>query len=329
MDRRTFIKTTGILTASAAVLSAGDLAARPQQAESPKSVNPFEQPGQWYKAAFHVHTITSDGDVDVPTRLAQYRKLGYSVVTITDHWKTNDLTGMSDDTFLAICGMEFHPRTGTGAPAHHLLALDLPHPFEFDRNLPAQDLVDKAVAAGAKVFYAHPYWTAHTLAEMSEITGYLGLEVYNGVCDIRRAKGFANVHWDQALNKGIMLTAIATDDVHSSKEINKGWTMIKAPALNKSAIMAAMGSGSFYASCGPVIHDFRIADGAVTIQCSPAVQIIFQFDGAAAGKVFNAEPGKTIEKAEWKLPARPPKWVRAEVIDQNNNRTWTNPIIPK
>jgi len=27
--------------------------------------NPFLQEGNWYKAALHVHTKTSDGDVDV------------------------------------------------------------------------------------------------------------------------------------------------------------------------------------------------------------------------------------------------------------------------
>ena len=42
--------------------------------------NPFEQEGQWYKAALHVHTTLSDGDVDLQTRLGQYRAAGYQVV---------------------------------------------------------------------------------------------------------------------------------------------------------------------------------------------------------------------------------------------------------
>jgi len=36
-------------------------------------VNPFLQEGQWYKAALHVHSTTSDGDVIVPERMKQYR----------------------------------------------------------------------------------------------------------------------------------------------------------------------------------------------------------------------------------------------------------------
>jgi len=327
MNRRSFLATTGVIGAQAAIPSLG-IAAQSSGQDHPQltCVNPFEQEGQWYKGAFHVHTTTSDGDVDVPTRIAEYRNLGYAIVAVTDHWKTNDLSGFSDEKFLAINGMEAHPRTGTGAPAHHLVCLDLPHPFQLDRNLPAQELVDKVIAAGGKIVYAHPYWTAHTIEEMSEINGFIGVEVFNAVCQIRWGKGFGNVHWDQALNKGMMLAAMATDDVHSSKEINNGWTMIKASGLSKSEVMEAIAKGSYYASCGPTIDDFRIKDGVVSIQSSPASQIRFQYDGAGAGRIFNAEEGKTIQAAHWKLAASPPKWIRAEVIDTRGKYAWTNPL---
>ncbi|MBN1816495.1 MAG: CehA/McbA family metallohydrolase [Sedimentisphaerales bacterium] len=330
MDRRTFIKTTGVVAAHAAVFSSTVGAKQSPQQRSPQAVyhlNPFEQQGQWYKAAFHVHTTTSDGDVDVPTRLAQYRDLGYAIVAVTDHWKTNDLSGFSDEKFLAINGMEAHPQTRTGAPAHHLVCLNLPHPFELDRKLQAQELVDNVIQVGGKVIYAHPYWTAHTIEEMSEIKGYIGVEVFNAVCQIRWGKGFGNVHWDQTLNKGWALPAVATDDVHSSKEIDVGWTMIKARGLGKAEVMEAIAAGSYYASCGPTVEDFHIKDGVVGIQSSPAVQIRFQFDRAGGGRVFNAKEGQTITSAQWKLPTNsPPGWIRAEVIDRQGRYAWTNPL---
>ena len=124
MDRRTFLTISGALAAQAAASSAQQVAAQARTAPlaSPLA-NPFEQEGRWYKAALHVHTTTSDGDVDVATRLGQYRAAGYQVVAVTDHWKTNDLSGYSDDGFLAISAMEAHPKTGTGAPAHHFASL--------------------------------------------------------------------------------------------------------------------------------------------------------------------------------------------------------------
>lgn len=290
--------------------------------------NPFEQEGRWYKVALHVHTKTSDGDVDVATRLAQYRAAGYHVVAVTDHWRTNDLTGLSDNGFLAINGMEAHPRTGTGAPLHHLLCLNLPHPFELDRNLPAQALVDKVIAAGGKVIYAHPYWSAHTLEEMTEVSRYVGVEVFNAVCQSRWNKGYSSVHWDQLLNKGRLLAAVATDDVHKTGQIDRGWTMIKAPSLNTARIMDAIGNGCYYASCGPVIEDCRIEAGAIRIATSPVKQVNFFFDGAAGGHIVQAEAGKTLTKAQWSFrgDSRRYQWIRVEVVDQAGNYAWTNPL---
>jgi len=327
MDRRLFIKTSGLVTASVGLFSAKSAAeSSPQgtQAQPASPVNPFEQEGKWYKGAFHVHTTTSDGDVDVATRIAHYRELGYDVVAVTDHWKTNDLSSFSDDKFLAISGMEAHPKTGTGAPAHHFVCLDLPHPFELDKNLPAQELIDKVLNIGGKVIYAHPYWTAHTIEEMSEVQGYIGVEVFNGVCQARWGKGFGNVHWDQVCNKGRIIAGMATDDVHKVEEINMGWTMVKAKGLNKADIMDAIARGSYYASCGPTIEDFRFQDGAVHIQSSPVSEIRFRHAGAGGGRRFRAEEGKTMTHAELKFKVG---WVRAEVLDQQGNYAWTSPIV--
>lgn len=67
-------------------------------------------------------------------------------------------------------------------------------------SLAEQEMIDDIKSKGAKVFYAHPYWIGHTFIEMTEVTGYLGTEVYNGA-----AKGtnssFGHVHWGQMLNK--------------------------------------------------------------------------------------------------------------------------------
>lgn len=332
MDRRLFLKTTGLVAAAATSVLNGATAeestAEPTAAKTPAIVNPFSLEGKWYKAALHVHTTTSDGDVEVAVRLSQYRELGYDVVAVTDHWKTNDVSAFTDEKFLVINSMEAHPQTASGAPAHHLVCLDLPHPFELDKKLPAQELVDKVINAGGKVIYAHPYWTTHTPVEMAEIKGYIGIEVYNAVCHIEAAKGFGNVHWDQLLNKGQILPAVATDDVHSSKNINLGWTMIKAQGLTKPQIMDAITKGSCYASSGPVIEDLKLENGTISVVCSPVEKIRFLFAGTGGGRTFKAEPGQTITTASWQYSSnkRSCKWLRAEVIDAKGNYAWTNPL---
>jgi len=326
MDRRTFIALSGAVAARAALGSRPAPGGEPTAAPN-SLLNPFLLEGRWYKAAFHVHTTTSDGDVDVPTRLSQYREAGYHVVAVTDHWKTNDLSGFIRDDFLPIVGLEMHPRTGTGGPAHHFVALNIPHPFELDRNLAAQEMIDRVLAAGGKVIYAHPYWTAHTLNEMLEVTGYTAVEVFNSGCEVENANGHASVHWDQALNAGRMVGGIATDDVHNSRLLDLGWTMIKAPSLDAAAIMDAVERGAYYASAGPTIEDCRIEDGAVRVAVSPVRKVIFRYDGVGNGHVVRASDAP-LTAAQWKFAGsrRQYRWVRVEVVDDAGNHAWTNPL---
>lgn len=290
-------------------------------ASAAELVNPFLQEGQWYKTALHVHSTTSDGDVTVPERMKQYRQKGYDVVAITDHWKTNPIAGLSDDTFLVINGMEAHPQ------GNHFVCLNLPEGFEIKKDLDAQHVIDMVNAAGGAVIYAHPYWLGHTLDNLLSVKDYIGIEVYNGVCEVSIAKGYGSVHWDQLLGKGIILPAVATDDVHKSENINLGWTMIKAEVLTAKAIMKALKSGCYYASCGPTIEDYRVEEGVIKIKCSPAVKICFGGQGSY-GLVVNAKDGKPLTAAQWKLPDKC-KFVRAEVIDADGRHAWTNPIVLK
>jgi hypothetical protein len=334
MKRRTFVGLSGLAAAGAALGSRQAGAESPRQPPKPSVfLNPFEQEGTWYKAALHVHTTTSDGDVDVATRLAQYRKAGYQVVAVTDHWKTNDLTGLSDAGFLAINSMEAHPQTGTGAPAHHFVCLDLPHPFELSKTLSAQALIDTVRTAGGKVVYAHPYWTAHSIAEMLEVGGYAAVEVYNAHCDLASRKGFNQAHADQLFNRGILAGLTAVDDVHKSAWLNVGWTMIRARSLTKADVMDAFAKGCTYASCGPAIEDFRVGDGTVRLRCSPVAEIRFHFNGSGGGRLHEAPHGETITTAEWKFAGgrKSPEWIRAEVVDPAGKHAWTNPlaIAPK
>ena len=328
MKRRSFFRLAGISAVSALVPNILAQEVKGNIAEKKALTNPFETEGKWFKAALHVHTTSSDGDVDVATRLNQYREKGFNVVAITDHRTTNDLSGFSDEKFLALSSIEFHPETYSGAPTHHFLGYGLPHPYKYDNSLSAQDIIDDIKSKGAKVFYAHPYWTGHTYVEMTEVSGYLGIEVHNQVCQGADSSS-GRVHWDQMLNKGHVLTGLASDDVHSSSEVGKAWTMIKASDLDDISILEALEKGCFYASTGPEIIDYQLSsEMRIKVECSSAEKIVFRVNGAGNGKVFEAENGGDLRSAEWDLSNRKPKWVRCEVTDRDGNTAWTNPIYP-
>lgn len=328
MKRRIFFKLAGLSAVWTIVPNVFAHEAKENFTNKKTLTNPFETNGKWYKAALHVHTNNSDGDVDVTTRIKQYRDNGFDVVAITDHRKTNDLSNFSDKEFLALSGIEFHPKTYSGAPTHHFLGLGLPHPYEYNDSLSAQVMIDDIKSKGAKVFYAHPYWTGHTFVEMTEVSGYLGVEVHNEVCQDANSAG-GHMHWDQMLNKGYVLSGLATDDLHRSADLGKAWTMIKATKLDDSSILEALENGSFYASKGPEIKDYQMGeDMIIKIECSPVKKIAFRTSGAGNGRVFRAEDGEDLHTAEWDLSKKKPKWVRCEVTDKDGNTAWTNPIFP-
>lgn len=327
MKRRNFFKLAGITAASTIVPKAFASVKKDNVSGKRTLTNPFETKGKWYKSALHLHTTNSDGDVDVPTRLKQYRDLGYDVVAVTDHRTTNDLSAYTDKNFLALSSIEFHPNTYSGAPTHHFLGLGLPHPYEYNKLLSAQEMIDDIKSKGAKVFYAHPWWTGHTFVEMTEVSGYLGLEVFNDGCKDANSAN-AEVYWDQMLNKGHVLSGLATDDLHNSAEINKAWTMIKADKLDNKSILDALENGSFYATTGPEINDFGIDKNMnVKIECSSVNKIVFRVSGAGNGKVVFADNGNGLNTAEWNLKKKKPNWVRCEVTDKDGNTAWTNPIF--
>ena len=293
-------------------------------------VNPFRQEGAWHKACLHTHTTTSDGEKTLAERIAQYREKGYSVLAVTDHEKTNDVRGLSSGDFLVLGGMETHPALPgfkNYQAMYHLLCLNIPFGLAFSQEDDADTRIRMVRAAGGEVVLAHPYWCGHTINEMRAIHGYMAIEVYNATCT-KIGKGFSSTHWDDLLDSGSMLPAVACDDVHGGRDIFMGWTMIKSASLDAASIMEALKTGSFYSSCGPVIEDCEIRNGELTLKCSPVreVHLICQ---RANGCSFYADGKKNL--TEIKIPVDPAgkrwKYLRIEVMDNQGRHAWTNPFI--
>jgi len=285
--------------------------------------NPFDCPGSWYKANLHTHTTTSDGDVDPEERARQYREQGYQILAITDHHKTNDISGFSTDGFLVISGIETHPDCPGGDP-YHFVCLNVPLGFDCSEEPDPNARIRMVRDAGGEVIIAHPYWCGHNLNHLLPIEGAIAVEVYNATCS-KIGKAFSSVHWDDLSNAGRILPAVAVDDVHRGRDIFMGWTMVKAESLTVESVMDALRGGCFYASTGPVIEDARIEDGKVMVKCSPAREIHFIAQRSSGGAVYS-DDGEPITQAEW--PVHPHwKYVRVEVVDADGGRAWTNPFI--
>lgn len=288
--------------------------------------NPFTQPGKWYKANLHTHTTNSDGRQSPAETAEAYRKAGYHVLALTDHNRTNDVRGLSRKNFLVIGGMEYHPRCPSTPNPHHLVALNVPHGFEFAEQYPADGnaCIRAVKAAGGVSTLAHPLWCGHRYDMYSYLKGFIALEVYNTTTDgIGRAN--SETDWCHLLDAGRILPALAVDDSHGLHDRFGGWTWVRLRSLTVRSVMNALRTGCCYSSTGPEIHDFRRRRGCVQVTCSP-VETIYFLAHSWHGKRRKSEAGRSIRKfaapvgGDW-------GYVRAVVVDRAGRKAWTNPIV--
>ncbi|MCG2769835.1 MAG: CehA/McbA family metallohydrolase, partial [Anaerolineae bacterium] len=278
----------------------------------------------WYKANLHTHTTTSDGEATVEERVQQYREQGYQILAITDHDQTSDVEGLSSEELLVVSGTETDPVCPGHYERYHLVCLNVPHGFEFPRETDVNARIALVKQAGGEVILAHPYWSGLTIDHLLSVRGSIAIEVFNASCwDV--GKEFASVHWDNILNQGRMIPAVAVDDTHRGRDIFMGWTMIKAESLTVPAVMEALRRGRYYASCGPVIEDLHIDDGKVVLCCSPVAEVHFVCS-SWRGRSFYADGGEEMKRVEFTLKEKA-GFVRVEVVDRKGNRAWTNPLI--
>jgi len=97
---------------------------------------------------------------------------------------------------------------------------------------------------------------------------------------------------------GRLLYGVATDDAHDyhGKGVSppgRGWIMVRAPALDASALVRAMDAGDFYASTGVTVQDLRAdAHGlAVRVAAEATIRFIGTRTGGEAGVVLREVKG--------------------------------------
>jgi predicted metal-dependent phosphoesterase TrpH len=286
--------------------------------------NPFELEGNWYRANLHTHSANSDGWM-APERVAlAYRRAGYQVLAITDHDKLTDAAAFSAEGFLMLPGIECHLGQSELGHCFHVVGIGIDAAPSADLGL--QALIDALAEAGAFVILAHPYWSGLTCADLMSLDGYHAVEVYNTVTDVMIARGHSMVHWDDLLTRRRAVSAVAVDDAHHGyDDMHQGWVMVKAPALTREAIVAALRAGTYYASTGPSIESVRADECSVDVVCSP-VRRISLIGSPALGANCTAGEGESLTAAT--LPVHPnSNYARVQITDHQGRMAWTQPVV--
>jgi hypothetical protein len=302
-------------------------------------VTPWDADGIWLRCALHAHTTNSEGELAPEMLVRHYEWAGYDVLAITDHWVRTE--ERSTKKLLVIPSTELN--AWCGGPEHdaHVLALGVQADPEIPESEFAQlqEVVDWILANGGVPYIAHTYWSGLRTDLWESCEGLLGLEVWNSGCELEVGRGDSSLHWDEALERGRLWYALATDDSHHpGYDSGFAWTWVRAAEKSQDAVLEALRTGSFYGSTGPSIHGVEVTDGDVVVRCSPA-QAVTLYSGRARGSRANAgrlgypNGAQVLERNDDGLitsvrlerPWRQP-YGRVEVLDADGRRAWTNPL---
>jgi hypothetical protein len=299
-------------------------------------VSPFEGEGLWLRCALHAHTTNSDGEMSPDMLVRHYDWAGFDVLAITDHWVRT--VERSTRGMLVIPSTELNA-TAAGHDAH-LLALgveaDPEPPDEFD---PLPDVVAWINENAGVPFLAHTYWSGLRTSDWENCDGLAGIEVWNAGCELEIGRGDSSIHWDEALEAGHTLTALATDDSHHpGYDSGFAWTMVRATERSQAGVLDALRRGSFYGSCGPTIHDVELDGEGFVVRCSPAASVTLvssRYRGARANAgrlgypnastILERDSNGLITACRLEKPTLAP-YGRIEVADSAGRRAWTNPL---
>src|SRR5205823_1478433 len=208
-----------------------------------------------------------------------------------------------------------------------------------DEFAPLPEVVAWILANGGVPYIAHTYWSGLRTDQFEGCEGLVGLEVWNAGCELEVGRGDSSLHWDESLERGRGLYAIAADDSHHPGfDSGFSWTMVRAAERTQQAVLEALRTGCFWSSTGPELLGLEVDGAFTTVRCSPAQSVTLlagRRRGARANagrlgypvgaEILERDGAGLITAARLERPRDTP-YARIEVADPAGNRAWTNPL---
>jgi hypothetical protein len=302
-------------------------------------VTPFEGDGVWLRCALHAHTTNSDGELAPDMLVRHYEWAGFDVLAITDHWVRT--AERSTKKLLVIPSAELNAQAGGPEHDAHVLALGVEaDPVSPENEFePLEEVVSWIDQNGGVPYIAHTYWSGLRTGQWEECEGLVGLEVWNAGCELEVGRGDSSIHWDEALERRRNFYALATDDSHHpGYDSAYAWTWVRAAERSQEAVLAALRAGTFYGSTGPALESVELADGQVTVRCSPAASVTLvtgrrRGSRANAGRLGYPNDAEILERDSSGLITacrlerqRNTPYGRLELADTTGRKAWTNAL---
>jgi hypothetical protein len=285
--------------------------------------HPYGGDGHWLRGNLHAHTTESDGRRDPELVVRDYAARGYDFLALTDHDVFTDPALYESDT-----GLVLLPGVEVSANGPHLLHLDASGPVSPDAD--RQRVVDAVGNDDGIAIPAHPNWQeafAHwPQEELQRVTGYAGIEIFNGLIEHHPGAALATDRWDQLLAAGRQVWGFATDDSHRATEVGKGWIVVQAREREPKAILDAIAAGRFYASTGVSLQTIEVADGSITVETADADRIRLVSDHGVVQQTVDG-PVATFRVPEQLVYREDHTYVRVECLGRGGDCAWLQPMF--
>ena len=275
--------------------------------------------GEWLRGNLHTHSTQSDGQRPIQDVVDDYASRGYGFLMMSDH----DVLTSAQYAGINPRGLILIPGNEVTAHGPHLLHVNASERIAADSN--RQAVINAAISSGGFVVMNHPNWFANfnhcTIDQLRDLTGYVGIEIYNGVISRLEGSPYATDKWDMLLGSGRRVWGFANDDSHASVgDVELGWNVAQVREKSVGGIVDALTSGRFYASTGVVIDDIEVDGMTIRISTQNADRIIaFQ----QTGRRFAQVDAKVMEV---KVPDSA-RYVRLECWGRGEQFAWTQPFF--
>jgi hypothetical protein len=238
------------------------------------------------------------------------------------------LTSEADLAALDARGLILVPGNEISRGGPHLLHVDA------DRWIPSegsrQEILNAILAAEREsgrgfAIINHPDWQSEfdhaTIEQLREWTGYLGMEIYNGVINRLDGSPYALGKWDMLLSMGRPVWGFANDDLHKAEgDIELGWNVAYVREQTRAGLVEALRAGRFYGSTGVVIKSIEVTGARVKIVTENARRM------AAIVKVGKRAAVVDGPEMEFECPASA-RYVRFQCWGEGEKMAWTQPFF--
>jgi hypothetical protein len=283
-----------------------------------------DREAEWLRGNLHTHTAEShDSERPAVNVVSDYEDRGYDFLVLTDHDAFVDPADYRERTAMALVGGTEVTEGGT-----HVIALGVGGTIDADAD--RQAVLDAVAEDGGLTVLPHPNWGSsfehYTQDTLESLSGYAGIEVYNGASRRGQGSPLATDRWDRLLSAGAVTWGYATDDSHRPDDVGQAWTVVQATERSPDAVLAALGEGRCYASTGVTIDEVAVEANTVAIETTNADELRLVADYGTVHDVVESTDARFAVPGDLR-PNAGATYVRVECLGTGGRRAWTQPMF--